>query len=54
MLDKLFGWLNKKEEPRPDVVFGRYSDNNKSVAKVNQWTVADGLFKEMADPLPLK
>jgi hypothetical protein len=46
MLDKLFGWLNKKEEPRPDVVFGRYSDNNKTAAKVGQWTVADNLFKE--------
>lgn len=46
MLDKLFGWLNKKDEPRPDIVFGRYSDNNKTVAKVNFWTEADALFKE--------
>lgn len=50
MFDKLFGWLNKKEEPKPDVVFGRYSDNNKTVAKVNSWTEADNLFKEKKYP----
>lgn len=48
MLDKLFGRKKKKEEagPGPDIVFGRYSDNNKPVAKVNRWTDADSRFKE--------
>jgi hypothetical protein len=48
MFDKLFGWGKKKEEPQrgPDIPFGRYSDNNKPVAKVNRWTDADKLFKE--------
>jgi hypothetical protein len=45
MLDKLFGWGKKKEAPGPDIFFGRYSDNNKPVAKVNRWTEADSLFK---------
>ena len=48
MFDKLFGRGKKKDEPGsgPDIVFGRYSDNNKPVAKVNRWTDADILFKE--------
>lgn len=48
MLDKLFGWGKKKESAAPDpaISFGRYSDNNKPVAKVNRWTDADNLFKE--------
>jgi hypothetical protein len=48
MLDKLFGWGKKKEEPAtdPGIPFGRYSDNNKPVAKVNRWTDADNLYKE--------
>lgn len=50
MFDKLFGWNKKKEEPnpiaRPEIPFGRYSDNNKPVSKVNRWTDADSLFKE--------
>jgi hypothetical protein len=48
MFDKLFGRGKKKEElqPEPDLIFGRYSDNNKPVAKVNRWTEADNLFKE--------
>jgi len=46
MLDKLFGWGKKKEEPEPSVSFGRYSDNNKHNEKVNRWTDADALFKE--------
>lgn len=49
-LDKLFG---KKEETtgatfsagNPDLRFGRYSDNNKSVAKTNKWYEAEDLFK---------
>jgi hypothetical protein len=46
MLDKLFSWGRKKIEPDPDIHFGRYSDNNKPVEKVNRWTDADALFKE--------
>lgn len=48
MLDKLFGRGKKKEQTQagPEIVFGRYSDNNKPVAKVNRWTEADNLFKE--------
>lgn len=30
----------------PSVSFGRYSDNNKPLLKVNRWTEADNLFKE--------
>lgn len=52
MFDKLFGKGKKKDEPGsgPDIVFGRYSDNNKPVAKVNRWTDADNLFKEKKYP----
>lgn len=50
MLDKIFGRSRRKEEPvlaaEPELSFGRYSDNNKPVAKVNRWTDADNLFKE--------
>jgi len=46
MFDKLFGWFKKKAELRPDIMFGRYSDNNKTVAQVNRWTDADNLFKD--------
>ncbi len=48
MLDKLFGRGKKKEitEKGPDIHFGRYSDNNKPVAKVNRWTDADNFYKE--------
>ncbi len=48
MFDKLFGWGKKKEElpAGPDIPFGRYSDNNKPLAKVNRWSDADALFKE--------
>ncbi len=46
MFDKLFGRNKKKEEPTgPGIPFGRYSDNNKPVTKVNRWTDADTLFK---------
>ena len=45
VFDKLFGWVRKKEED-PDIPFGRYSDNNKSVQKVQRWTEAEELFKE--------
>ena len=51
MLDKIFGRSKKKvEEPReitdPLIFFGRYSDNNKSVEKVEKWNEAEALFKE--------
>ena len=48
MFDKIFGWGKKKEgeQDDPGIYFGRYSDNNKPVAKVNRWTDADNLFKE--------
>lgn len=42
VFDKLFG---KKKKPDPDISFGRYSDNNKSVQKVGKWTIADNAFK---------
>lgn len=52
MFDKLFGWGKKKPEERadPGVIFGRYSDNNKTPAKVNRWTDADNHFKEKKYP----
>jgi len=54
MLDKIFSWSKKKpeeeHEPDPDIIFGRYSDNNKSVAKVEKWTIADNLFKDKKIP----
>jgi hypothetical protein len=50
MFDKLFGWGKKKEEPVVNMPFGRYSDNNKPLAKVNRWTDADNLFKEKKYP----
>lgn len=52
MLDKLFGWGKKKntDAPVPDITFGRYSDNNKTLAKTQRWTDADNLFKEKKYP----
>lgn len=48
MFDKLFGKGKKKDVTgtEPQISFGRYSDNNKPVAKTNRWTDADNLFKE--------
>lgn len=46
MLERFFGRGKKKAEPVPSISFGRYSDNNKPVEKVNRWTNADELFKE--------
>lgn len=45
VFDKLFIW-RKKKKIVPDIPFGRYSDNNKTVAKVNRWTEGDNLFKQ--------
>jgi hypothetical protein len=47
MFDKLFGRGKKKPE-NPDISFGRYSDNNKSIEKVRRWTDADNLFKQQS------
>jgi len=47
MFDKLFG-RGKKKPANPEISFGRYSDNNKTVAKVARWTDADNLFKQQA------
>lgn len=52
MLGKLFG-KGKKKAPAPagpELPFGRYSDNNKPLAKVNRWTDADNLFKQKKYP----
>ena len=49
MLNKIISLIKGKRDPATDAVripFGRYSDNNKSVAKGNRWTEADNLFKE--------
>lgn len=46
MLDRIFGRSRRKTEPDPDIQFGRYSDNNKPIEKVNRWTEADTLYKE--------
>jgi hypothetical protein len=46
MLEKFFGRNKKKIESEPAITFGRYSDNNKPMEKVNRWTNADNLFKE--------
>lgn len=52
MLGKIFGWGKKKDAPQagPQIPFGRYSDNNKPVTKVNRWTEADNLYKEKKYP----
>jgi len=50
MLEKFFGRSRKKIESEPAISFGRYSDNNKPVEKVNRWTDADNLFKENKHP----
>lgn len=49
MLNKLINLLKGKSDPSAEAVripFGRYSDNNKTVAKGNRWTEADNLFKD--------
>jgi hypothetical protein len=50
MLDRIFNWGRKKEEPDPDISFGRYSDNNKPSGKISRWTEADNLFREKKYP----
>lgn len=48
MLEKVFSWSRKKsDDGAPAVIhFGRYSDNNKSLAKIERWNEAEALFKE--------
>ena len=49
MLEKIFSWSKKKPEDEaadPGIRFGRYSDNNKTVAKVERWNESENLFKE--------
>lgn len=46
MFDKLFGRSKKDSAAGPQIPFGRYSDNNKTVEKTNRWTDADNLYKE--------
>ena len=47
MLEKIFSWHKKREseDEEPQIQFGRYSDNNKPVEKVQRWNEADTLFK---------
>jgi hypothetical protein len=51
MFDKLFNWGKKEETTetpitKPNISFGRYSDNNKTKAKTAKWTDADNQYKE--------
>ncbi len=50
MLEKIFSWTKKKPEEEaveePGIIFGRYSDNNKTLEKVERWNQAESLFKE--------
>jgi hypothetical protein len=46
VFDRFFGWARRKDGGMPDVRFGRYSDNNKSVDKVARWNQAEQAFRE--------
>lgn len=48
MLEKIFKRSKKLQPDHTDplILFGRYSDNNKSIQKVEKWNKADVLFKE--------
>lgn len=46
MLNKLFGRRKTIQPDEPQLNFGRYSDNNKPVSKINHWKDADSLFRE--------
>ena len=46
MLEKIFGRKKKKPEVFPDIKFGRYSDNNKSLEQIKRWKEAENLFSE--------
>ncbi len=48
MLERIFKRPKKQKPPvikEPAIIFGRYSDNNKPVVKVNKWNEAESLFK---------
>lgn len=47
MLEKIFSWTKKTgvDQGEPAIRFGRYSDNNKPVEKVDKWNEAETLFK---------
>lgn len=45
MLSSIFSRVKKTESAEPRIQFGRYSDNNKSLEKVQRWNEADVLFK---------
>lgn len=48
LFDKWFGGASKEEKAPPSapmIRFGRYSDNNKSLAKTKRWFEAEDLFK---------
>lgn len=48
MLEKIFRRPKKQgiDINEPDIAFGRYSDNNKPLVKVEKWNEAETLFKE--------
>ncbi len=52
MLERIFKRPKKKEELKiiepvePNIKFGRYSDNNKPLKKVERWNEAESFFKE--------
>lgn len=51
MLEKIFNRTKKKDDEeaipvKPSIQFGRYSDNNKPIEKVEKWNRADLFFKE--------
>ena len=50
MAEQINSWSNRMEaeDGAPSIRFGRYSDNNKPVEKVEKWNEAEGLFKEKA------
>lgn len=52
MFEKLFGRGKKKTTigKEPAIQFGRYSDNNKPVAKTNRWADAENFFKAKKYP----
>jgi len=46
MLEKFFGIKKRRQEAGPDIIFGRYSDNNKTLEQIKRWKDAEILFKE--------
>jgi hypothetical protein len=46
MLEKIFGRNKKNTLADPDINFGRYSDNNKSIDQLTKWKDAETLFRE--------